>query len=91
MKDLRNYVAGSWVGSAHTFDKFSPVHGRKIATVHEASRALVDKAVAAGHPAGCLREDFTVDHRVAKQHHQPLARANEFGLACAPTHALGDR
>ncbi|MDT4843052.1 hypothetical protein FQZ97_769700 [compost metagenome] len=49
------------------------------------------EAMSTGHPAGLLGEDFTVDHAVTEEHHQPLARADEFGLARTPAHALGNR
>ena len=48
-KELKNYVAGQWIGSGTTFDKVSPFDGTHVATVHEASATLVDEAVTRGH------------------------------------------
>jgi len=45
---LKNYIAGQWRASGRTFDKISPFDGRLVATVHEATREMVDDAVAAG-------------------------------------------
>ncbi len=51
MKELRNYVAGQWLSTAHTFEKRSPFDGSLVAVVHEADRAMVDTAVEAGRAA----------------------------------------
>ncbi|MDF0730094.1 2-hydroxymuconic semialdehyde dehydrogenase [Pseudomonas entomophila] len=51
MKHYRNYVNGQWVESPRTFEDISPVDGTLVAVVHEASQALVDEAVQAGHRA----------------------------------------
>ncbi|MEM5318471.1 2-hydroxymuconic semialdehyde dehydrogenase [Paraburkholderia sp. JHI869] len=51
MKQYLNYVNGKWVESPKTFDDISPVDGSLVATVHEASRELVNEAVSAGHRA----------------------------------------
>lgn len=48
-KELKNYVAGRWIGSDTTFDKVSPFDGAHVATVHEASATLVEEAVTQGH------------------------------------------
>ncbi|MXW87211.1 MAG: aldehyde dehydrogenase family protein [Boseongicola sp. SB0673_bin_14] len=48
-KELKNYVAGLWIGSGTTFDKVSPFDGAHVAKVHEASATLVDEAVTRGH------------------------------------------
>ncbi len=48
-RELRNFVAGRWVGSGRTFDKTSPFDGARVAVVHEASADLVDEAVNCGH------------------------------------------
>ncbi len=51
MKTLLNYVAGQWVGSDSTWVKTSPFDGSAVATVHSATRGMVDSAVAAGKKA----------------------------------------
>lgn len=51
MKELRNYVAGQWLGSTRTFEKLSPFDGSQVALVHEAERPMVDAAVEAGRAA----------------------------------------
>ncbi len=48
-RELKNFVAGQWIGSDGTFDKISPFDGARVAKVHEASAALVDEAVTRGH------------------------------------------
>lgn len=48
MKELRNFVAGEWCGSAHTWEKHSPFDGRAVARVHEATPEMIDRAVEAG-------------------------------------------
>ena len=47
-KELKNLIAGNWVGSEKTFEKRSPFNGQVIATVHEATREMVDEAVTKG-------------------------------------------
>lgn len=42
---LRNFIGGSFIESASTFRKSSPVDGTLVAEVHEASRDQVDAAV----------------------------------------------
>ncbi|MFJ3027072.1 2-hydroxymuconic semialdehyde dehydrogenase [Streptomyces tendae] len=42
---LRNFVDGSFVEGADTFDKISPVDGARVAVVHEAGQETVDAAV----------------------------------------------
>ncbi|MNF80455.1 hypothetical protein D3C84_627000 [compost metagenome] len=83
--DLRATLGeiGDHIGAAQVFG----VVGRR----RDAHVVVGVEAVAAGDPTGPLGEDFAVDHRIAEQHHQPLARTHEFGLARAPAHALGDR
>lgn len=49
MKELANYIAGQWQTSERTFVKASPFNGQPIATVHEATEAMVDEAVRAAH------------------------------------------
>ncbi len=51
MKQYRNYVNGRFVESARCFDDFNPADGSVIAQVHEADRATVDAAIAAGRSA----------------------------------------
>jgi aminomuconate-semialdehyde/2-hydroxymuconate-6-semialdehyde dehydrogenase len=51
MRQYRNYIAGEWVESPRRFPDIDPADGRTIAEVHEADRAMVDAAVAAGHSA----------------------------------------
>lgn len=51
MKTLQNYVAGQWLGSADTWVKTSPFDGSAVATVHSATRDMVDRAVTAGKAA----------------------------------------
>ena len=48
-KELKNFVAGQWIGSDATFDKVSPFDGAHVANVHGASATLVDEAVVRGH------------------------------------------
>ncbi len=54
-KDLKNFVAGQWIGSDKTFDKISPFDGTHVAIVHEASATMVEEAVTRGHDVsiGC--------------------------------------
>ncbi|MEM5544294.1 aldehyde dehydrogenase family protein [Sulfitobacter sp. AS92] len=47
-KELKNYIAGRWVTSSKTFEKRSPFNGDLVATVHEATAEMVDKAVTKG-------------------------------------------
>ena len=47
--ELKNYIAGRWVGSDKVFDKTSPFDGSVVAHVHEAGADLVDEAVSKGH------------------------------------------
>ncbi len=47
-KDLKNFIAGQWIGSDRTFDKVSPFDGTRVANVHEASATMVDEAVTRG-------------------------------------------
>lgn len=51
MKELRNYIAGQWQGSARTFEKRSPFDGSLVALVHEAEKPMIDTAVEAGRAA----------------------------------------
>ncbi|GMV01767.1 MAG: 2-hydroxymuconic semialdehyde dehydrogenase [Burkholderiaceae bacterium] len=51
MKQLRNYVDGRFVESDRRFDDVNPVDGSVVAEVHEADRATVDAAIAAGRRA----------------------------------------
>lgn len=51
MKELRNFVAGEWCGSARIWEKHSPFDGRVVARVHEASPEMIDRAVEAGRKA----------------------------------------
>ena len=48
MKEIKNLVNGSWHSSIKTWEKTSPFDGRVVARVHEADKALVDEAIAAG-------------------------------------------
>ena len=50
-RQLKNYIGGEFLGSDKTFPDVSPVDGTLIATVHEASKAQVDKAVDAAREA----------------------------------------
>ncbi|CAN5898164.1 aldehyde dehydrogenase [soil metagenome] len=51
MKQYRNYIAGEFVESTRRFDDIDPADGRVIAQVHEADRAAVETAIAAGKSA----------------------------------------
>ena len=51
MRQYRNYIAGEWVESPRRFPDIDPADGRTVAEVHEADRAMVDAAVAAGRAA----------------------------------------
>lgn len=46
--ELKNLIAGKWVGSEKTFEKRSPYNGQVVATVHEATQEMVDEAVTKG-------------------------------------------
>ena len=48
-KELKNFIAGEWMGSDKTFVKSSPFDGADVAVVHEATEAMVDQAVMMGH------------------------------------------
>ncbi|MBM3485767.1 MAG: 2-hydroxymuconic semialdehyde dehydrogenase [Alphaproteobacteria bacterium] len=47
VRELRNYVGGSFVDGTRTFDNITPVDGTLLARVHEADQATVDRAVLA--------------------------------------------
>lgn len=51
MLEIRNYVGGQFLDSASTFDDINPVDGSRVARVHEADRATVDRAVVAARAA----------------------------------------
>ncbi|MDB5827764.1 MAG: 2-hydroxymuconic semialdehyde dehydrogenase [Variovorax sp.] len=51
MKQYRNYIAGEFVESTRRFDDIDPADGSVIAQVHEADRAAVETAIAAGKAA----------------------------------------
>ncbi|MEZ5652873.1 MAG: 2-hydroxymuconic semialdehyde dehydrogenase [Burkholderiaceae bacterium] len=51
MKQYRNYVNGEFVESVKRFDDINPANGKVIAQVHEADKATVDAAIAAGRRA----------------------------------------
>ena len=51
MKQYRNYVNGKFVESAKRFDDIDPANGTIVAQVHEADKATVDAAIAAGKSA----------------------------------------
>jgi aminomuconate-semialdehyde/2-hydroxymuconate-6-semialdehyde dehydrogenase len=67
MLDIKNFIDGQFVSGSEgkTFEKRSPLDNRVIASVAEASRADVDRAVAAGRRAlkGPWKK-FTVEQRV---------------------------
>ena len=44
MRELKNYIAGEWRASNKTFEKRSPFNGEVVATVHEATREMVDES-----------------------------------------------
>lgn len=48
MRQLRNYVAGEWIASQDQFEKRSPFDGSLVALVHQATPAMLDRAVEAG-------------------------------------------
>ena len=48
-KELKNFIAGEWRASGHTFEKRSPFDGTLVAMVHEANEDMVNDAVTAGH------------------------------------------
>ncbi len=58
---LRNFVDGSFVDGADTFDKISPVDGARVAVVHEAGQETVDAAVRAARRAFDGRWGLTTD------------------------------
>lgn len=47
-KELKNYIAGRWVGTDKVFDKVSPFDGSHVASVHEASPDSIDEAITRG-------------------------------------------
>ena len=47
-RELKNYIAGKWLGSDSTFEKRSPFDGNLVAQVHEANEGMVDIAVSHG-------------------------------------------
>ena len=47
LRDLKNFVGGEFVASGSTFENITPVDGTLLSVVHEASREIVDQAVAA--------------------------------------------
>jgi len=49
--DIKNYIAGQFESSERTFDDINPVDGSLVGKVHEADRAMVDRAVAAAREA----------------------------------------
>lgn len=51
MKNILNFIDGAFVSTGKTFEKRSPLDNSLIAAVHEAGKAEVDAAVAAGHAA----------------------------------------
>lgn len=51
LRQTRNYVDGEFVATAKTFHNICPVDGAVLADVHEADKALVDRAVAAARRA----------------------------------------
>lgn len=51
MKDIRNFIAGSYQASARQFNNISPVTGEVIGRIHEADRSQVDAAVRAARAA----------------------------------------
>ena len=51
IRQLRNYIDGRFEDGASTFDKHSPVDGRRVAQVHEAGREQVERALRAAQRA----------------------------------------
>ncbi|MGH8831086.1 MAG: aldehyde dehydrogenase family protein, partial [Polaromonas sp.] len=51
LAQIRNYVAGDFVTTAKQFPNISPINGARLAEVHEADAALVDRAVQAARAA----------------------------------------
>lgn len=51
MQMLQNLVAGRWLDSDTTGTKTRPFDGAPVATVHSATREMVDQAVTAGKAA----------------------------------------
>ncbi|HKY82341.1 MAG TPA: 2-hydroxymuconic semialdehyde dehydrogenase [Sphingobium sp.] len=51
IRNDRCYVGGRWIEPSQTFDKFSPIDGRLVARVAEATAGDVDEAVAAARAA----------------------------------------
>ncbi|MGH8804673.1 MAG: aldehyde dehydrogenase family protein, partial [Polaromonas sp.] len=51
LAQIRNYVAGEFVTTAKQFPNISPINGARLAEVHEADAALVDRAVQAARAA----------------------------------------
>ncbi len=49
--NIKNYIAGQFETSERTFDDINPVDGSLVGKVHEADRAMVDRAVAAARAA----------------------------------------
>lgn len=67
--ETRNFVGGEFVSTARTFDNVCPVDGTVIAKVHEADKALVDRAVDAARAA--MQGEWgktTVDQRADLMH-----------------------
>ncbi|WP_114966440.1 aldehyde dehydrogenase family protein [Alkalilacustris brevis] len=51
MKELHNFINGTWRSSTEVFDKSSPFDGRLVARVHVATDSMIDEAVMAGRRA----------------------------------------
>ena len=51
LRELRNFVGGAFVASGSTFENVTPVDGTLISLVHEADKAIVDRAVDAAREA----------------------------------------
>ena len=69
LKEIRNYVDGEFVATGKLFDNVSPLTGQRLAPVHEADAALVDRAVrAARHALDGAWGRTTVDERARLLH-----------------------
>lgn len=53
--DIKNYVAGKFIGSERRFEDIDPTDGSHVATGHEAYRELVDDLVAAAPVVSAMR------------------------------------
>ena len=93
-KELKNFVAGEWRASDQTFEKRSPFDGSLVASVHEASEAMVNDAVLAGREVsigaksgswGALPKPALIPQKSRCATARISSRSTEFGRATAST------